>query len=384
MDGDIAIHNKHAEKRRIIAAVLLLTLLIACVNLFFVNKYDQAAYGYNGSSSIVMEVSTKRVLYGKNINQRLPMASTTKIMTGLAVLENSKLDEVVTIPRKAVGVEGSSIYLKEGEKLTVKELLYGLMLRSGNDAATALAIHTGKSVEGFVKMMNDKALSLGLKNTHFTNPHGLHNQNHFTSAYDLAYISATAMQNPVFAEIVGTKFITIGGMDGNRYLYNKNKLLKSYPGATGVKTGFTKKAGRCLVASSKRNGMEVIAVTLNCGPMFEECSRLMDKAHSEFEMANIAKSGQTLAEIQVLKGKKDKARLCVKEDIYVPVKKGGSEKLEYKLKISDSVKAPVKKDRYVGEMEVYLEDYLLFSKKIYTIEDVKKKGAIDYLKDFFR
>ena len=274
-----------------------------------------------------MEVSTKRVLYGKNINQRLPMASTTKIMTGLAVLENSKLDEVVTIPRKAVGVEGSSIYLKEGEKLTVKELLYGLMLRSGNDAATALAIHTGKSVEGFVKMMNDKALSLGLKSTHFTNPHGLHNQNHFTSAYDLAYISATAMQNPVFAEIVGTKFITIGGMDGNRYLYNKNKLLKSYPGATGVKTGFTKKAGRCLVASSKRNGMEVIAVTLNSGPMFEECSRLMDKAHSEFEMANIAKSGQTLAEIQVLKGKKDKARLCVKEDIYVPVKKAEAKSL---------------------------------------------------------
>ena len=145
MDGDIAIHNKHAEKRRIIAAVLLLTLLIACVNLFFVNKYDQAAYGYNGSSSIVMEVSTKRVLYGKNINQRLPMASTTKIMTGLAVLENSKLDEVVTIPRKAVGVEGSSIYLKEGEKLTVKELLYGLMLRSGNDAATLLPFIQAKA-----------------------------------------------------------------------------------------------------------------------------------------------------------------------------------------------------------------------------------------------
>lgn len=311
------------------------------------------------------------------------MASTTKVMTALVAIENSNLNDVVTIPRQAVGIEGSSIYLREGEKLTVRELLYGLMLRSGNDAATALAIHIGGSMEGFIQMMNNKVKELELKNTNFTNPHGLHDDNHYTSGYDLAYISAVSMQNEEFSKIVGTKMITISGKDGNRYLYNKNKLLKNYNGGTGIKTGFTKKAGRCLVASSKRNDLEVVAVVLNCGPMFEECSRLMDNAHNQYEMVNICQAGKALGDIEIIKGKQTKVAFATKEDIFVPLKKDGSEQCVYNLVIPDSMNAPINKGKQVGELEISVNDCLLFSKNIYSIDNVEKKGVMDYLKDFF-
>lgn len=381
MDGTFTIYNKKLYKR-VIATIL--TLVIFCVSISLGMVTSDISVSAGGHSAIVMEVSTKRTLYSSNIHQRLPMASTTKIVTGLVVIENAKLDSIVTIPKQAVGVEGSSIYLQEGEKLTVKELLYGLMLRSGNDAAAALAIYVAGNVESFAELMNAKAIDLGLKDSHFTNPHGLHHENHYTSAYDLATISAFAMQNETFAEIVGTKITTINGVSYKRQLCNKNKILSQYPGGTGIKTGFTKKAGRCLVASSKREGLEVVVVVLNCGPMFEECARLMDNAHNEYAMVNVGKSEEVVADITVLKGVEKKVQVALREDIWLPLKKNGSDSYELKLNLPNSATAPLEKHQRMGEMEISLNDCLLFTKNIYSINGIKKKGAIDYLKGFFK
>ncbi|MFW5779885.1 MAG: D-alanyl-D-alanine carboxypeptidase family protein [Bacillota bacterium] len=362
--------------------IVLLCLFIFVFQFFIIKKANVSCHAAS-TGMAVMEVSTKRVLYESNARERMPMASTTKAVTALVVLENALLDEVVTVPKQAVGVEGSSIYLREGEKLTVKELLYGLMLRSGNDAAVTLAIHVGGSVETFSDMMNEKAQELGLQNSNFTNPHGLHDDNHYTTAYDLALVSAYAMQNKDFAEIVCTKKYTINSPEGKRYLVNKNKILNSYNGATGIKTGFTKKAGRCLIASSKRENLEVIAVVLNCGPMFEECSRLMTKAHDEYKMVKLFEEGERVMQLKVTGGKDKFADAIIKEDIMLPLKKDGSDKFVFDINLPHSLKAPIKKDSDIGVIEISLNDCLHFSKNIYTIKDIEKKGVKDYLKEIF-
>ena len=244
---------------------------------------NECAYAANGSSYIVMRADTKEIFAESNKDLRLPMASTTKTMTALIAVENCSLDEIVVIPDEAVDVEGSSVYLKKGDRYTVGELLYGLMLRSGNDAAVALALHVAGSVENFAEMMNLRAESLGLENTRFVNPHGLHDKNHYTSAYDLAVIGCEAMENDLFRKIVSTKFITVGSGDDKKYWANKNKILSVYDGGNGIKTGYTTDSGRCLIASATRNGVTVVSVVLNRYDMFNDCCKLMDKA---FETIN--------------------------------------------------------------------------------------------------
>lgn len=202
------------------------------------------------------------------------MASTTKIMTAIVAIENMPTDYIVTVPKEAVNIEGSSIYLYEGEKITCLDLLYGLMLESGNDAAAAIAIAVGGTMERFVMLMNEKARELGLKNTHFANPHGLSCEDHYTSAADLARITDYALGNQLFAEIVSTKRYT--ACEGSRYYVNHNRLLFSYDGMIGVKTGYTIASGRCLVTAARRNGRTLIAVTLNDYYCSADHARMLD------------------------------------------------------------------------------------------------------------
>ena len=339
--------------------------------------YDASAAA-RGSSYAVIEVGSLRLLKGENVSARLPMASTTKAMTALVVIENTPdLNAVVTVPDIAVGVEGSSIYLRKGEHLTVKELLYGLMLRSGNDAAVALAINTCGSVEAFADKMNEKARSLGLTDTNFVNPHGLSAKDHYTSAYDLAVIAATALRNPVFREIVSTKFITVESRDGGetRYFANKNKILYNYEGATGVKTGYTTEAGRCLIASSVRNGMEVVAVALNHYNYFDLCSSLMDYAHEIYAAEKVLDKDTVYAEVKVKKNYRVKsAELHVTNSYSYPVKKDGSEKLRSETEAVSEITAPHSKDTALGEVKIFMDNRLLFAEKLYTIYDIEKKG----------
>ncbi len=293
--------NKSHQKIKFGGKYFLITLFFIIIStillptMIFCRKNEEVEIGtdlqavetvkYNSSSAtIVVDQKSKKILSSSNAHVRLAMASTTKIMTAMVVLDNvADVDVQLAIPREAVGVEGSSVYLKRNEIWSVRDLLYALMLRSGNDAAVALSIAVGGSVQGFVDMMNTKASELGLKDTHFTNPHGLHDDNHYTTAYDLAIITAEAMKNPLFKSIVSAKsYVVEGNYTHDRYyLGNKNKMLLMMEGADGVKTGYTKNSGRCLVSSATRGDTQLICVVLNVHDMWNVSKNLLEKGFEQ-------------------------------------------------------------------------------------------------------
>lgn len=238
----------------------------------------------SAASFALLDPVSGALLAEHDASTRRPMASTTKIMTALVILEHCTLDSVVTVAPEAVGTEGSSVYLYAGERITVRDLLYALLLSSANDAAVALAIHAAGSIEGFADLMNAKAAELGLSDTHFCNPHGLHHNDHYTTARDLARLTAAALQNPVFAEIVATKRYTpaVGENGAARLFLNHNRLLRTYVGCIGVKTGFTKAGGRCLVSAARKNGLTLIAVTLNDPNDWRDHTALLDWGFSQY------------------------------------------------------------------------------------------------------
>ena len=258
----------------------------------------------------VLDAVSGRVLYEKNPEERSLIASTTKIMTALIVCEQCNVLDRMRIPREAVGIEGSSMYLREGEILTLQELLYGLMLQSGNDAAVALAIYCGGTVEGFVQLMNDKARNLGLKNTHFANPNGLDSPGHYSTARDLAVLSAYAMENPIFRQTVSTKSL----MMGQRSLTNHNKLLWRVEGADGVKTGYTRAAGRILVSSATRNGRRILAVTIDDPDDWQDHASLLEAGFSRFAVKQVVSRGQYVDTVEVVGGESRQVQILAAED----------------------------------------------------------------------
>lgn len=333
----------------------------------------------NNHSEIVMECNSRRVLYENDADKKLPMASTTKILTALIIIEDCDLNAVFQIPKSACGIEGSSLYLKEGEKIKISDLLHGLMLRSGNDCAVALALYHSKSIENFACVMNERAKKIGAINSNFTNPHGLHDDEHYTTARDLCEISCYAMQNPIFKKIVSTQKIVIAdsGAGYDRLLVNKNKFLYNFDGANGVKTGYTKVAGRCLVAGAERNGMQLVSVVLNCGPMYERSAEILTKSFSQYSYEKIYDCEEIMLSTEV-KNKK----VCVEtqKDFYYPIKKDEKHEIKIKYNLPKNVKLPIKKGEVVGEMQIYLKNQLLFSQKIVSIEN-KEKNFIDILRD---
>lgn len=238
---------------------------ILCVSLFFfLPEHGQAAPDVSAAQAILMDAESGQVLFEKDAFEARPIASITKIMTAILAIESGKMDEKATVSRNAIYTEGSSIYLEQGEKITIQDLVYGLMLRSGNDAAVAIAEHIGESEEGFVYLMNEKAMWLGMDQTHFTNPHGLDDEEHYSSAYDMALLTREAMKNKQFREISGsTSYLS----ENRSYSWrNKHKLVTGYyENATGGKTGYTKQTGRTLVTTAEKNGHSLIVVTLNAG-----------------------------------------------------------------------------------------------------------------------
>ena len=245
---------------------------------------------------VLLDADSGELLAAQNADARLPMASTTKIMTALVVLEHLPLDRVVTVRPEATGIEGSSVYLFAGEQITVETLLYALLLSSANDAAVALAIETASSVADFATLMNKKAAELGLANTHFCNPNGLHEGEHYTTARELALLTAHALQNDDFARIVSTRRHTSpqSGTGATRLFLNHNRLLRSYKGAIGVKTGFTKAAGRCLVSAAEREGLTLVCVTLSCPDDWRDHTALLNWGFSEYERFTAAPPTRSL------------------------------------------------------------------------------------------
>ena len=330
----------------------------------------------NSSSSAkgmcVIEKDSGRILYSKNKDQKLPMASTTKVATAITVIENcDDLDESIAVNDGAIGVEGTSIYLRKDEEIKVIDLLYGLMLRSGNDAATALAYHIGGGIDEFAKMMNETAKKAGASNTNFVNPHGLDDPNHYTTAYDLSKITAYALNNPIFEKIVSTKNYVIEATNKSekRYLTNKNKLLRSLDGCCGVKTGYTSKAGRCLVSASKRDDCTIVCVVLNCGPMFEESSALINSAFNEFELKKIIDKNQEIYNEYILSDKEGKLYLYTDEDFYYPLR--ADEFDDIKIKYSVELKDAKSLDE-VGKIDIFFKNDLIKSLKLYTMNKIDK------------
>lgn len=344
--------NSRIVKNFLLVALCALCCAAVCgvVNIPHVQA-SQAQTTAKGA--VLMEAGSRRVLFSHNQNAKMPMASCTKIMTALLAVESGDLERIVEVRPEACGVEGSSIYLRPKEKLTLKELLYGLMLQSGNDCAVAIAYELAGSVPDFAAMMNKRAKELGAVNTNFVTPNGLHDDNHFTTAYDLGLISCEAMENDTFREIVGTKSVKISneGFDYQRVITNKNKLLKTLDGADGVKTGYTKKAGRCFVGSATRGGMSLVCVVLNCGPMFEESASLMEYGFENYALKCIVPKNKMLG--RKTHGKKSLVYTC-SEGFSYPLRKDGSE----------DEKISVFADTVNRKLEIKFDNELIFSSTI--------------------
>ena len=347
-------------------------LFIALI--FMYNHGGGLAQGETSAkAACVMEMETGRVLFEYNARARLPMASTTKVMTALLAIENGDLSAPVACSANAFGVPGTSIYLAEGETLTLEQMLYGLMLASGNDAAVAIAEHIGGSVPQFVRMMNARAAELGAAGTHFSNPNGLPDDTHVTTAYDLALIAREAMNHPEFREIVSTRRASIPweGRSYSRILNNKNRLLADYDGATGIKTGYTKAAGRCLVFGAKRDGLELIGVVLNCPDWFQEAERILDMGFAEYEYFTAFAAGESVRVLPVQDGVRETVSIVTRHELGAPVRKGLVPTLEYTL--PDELPAGFQLGDEIGEVRLMLDGRTLASSPLIVTEGVPER-----------
>ena len=344
---------------------------------------------------VVIEPNSLSVLEGYSEDEKLPMASTTKIMTAIIAIENNaNLDEVVEVPPASVGIEGTSIYLRKGEKLSIRDLLYGLILASGNDSATALAIITSGSEEAFVELMNKKVNELGLTGTHFENPHGLHEDNHYTTALDLAKITAYALKNDEFRKLVSTKRHTIDATEftKERYLKNKQKLLfdndLNVDGLqiTGVKSGFTPEAGRCLVTSGYKGDMNAVCVVLNCPDMFEESEKLIVESLNNYSYEQIVEPYAYLSNLPVLEGDIESINVFSEVGFSYPVNKSNKFEIKTYLEYPKEITAPIQENQEVGRIIVTINGEEKFSAPIKAMEGVKstnyKKIAKGLIEDF--
>ena len=332
---------------------------------------------------VLVDRASGRVLYAHNADELLPIASTTKVMTAMLALERSNPDDPVTTSANASGVPGTSIYLTTGETLTMHQMLLGLMLRSGNDAAVAIAEHVAGSVDEFVAMMNARAKAIGAK-AYFTNPHGLDQGGNGASALGLAKIACEALENPDFRHLVSTKTATLP-WPGNLYmrsLDNKNKLLKTFPGATGVKTGFTSRAGRCLVFSAQQDGMELVGVVLNCGTWFETGETLLNWGFNQFHPVKLLAAGEIASEIPVANGLRSYACAATKADFVVPVAE--TERCELKLELPKSLDAPVAAGQVLGWAHAVVGGKTVASIQLFSTDGVDKRDYLSMLRRLLR
>ena len=350
----------------------------------------------NSRIALIYDRVSGRILYEKNGNKQTPMASTTKIMTAIVVLENANLKDTVTITSKAAGTGGSRLGLKKNDKITVNDLLYGLMLRSGNDAAVALAIHVGGSIEGFAQMMNDKAKEMELTNSHFVVPHGLDNEGHYTTAYELAKMADYALNIAKFKEIVSTKSTTIYINGYAKAINNTNQLLGSISGVYGVKTGFTNGAGRCLVSSCKRDDLDIITVIIGADTTkmrTADTIKLIQYAYENFEIINIKEIVDRKLEqwldvnqgrIYVNKGIKNNVELLLDELDFetMAVKKTDVDKVEIEVNSIFYLEAPVSKNQVIGNAKVTLNGEVIDILQMCAKEEIRKKEMQDYLVEF--
>ena len=363
--------------------------IVASILLLAIPDKGSAQIYVSANSAILMEQDSGRVIFEKDAYTQRRIASITKIMTAILAVESGKLDETVKVSDRAIRAEGSSIYLKAGEKIKLEDLVYGLMLRSGNDAAVAIAETVGGSIEGFVYLMNQKAEEIGMKNTHFANPHGLDDhEDHYSTAYDMAILTRYAMQNDTYKKIARTKTYRSESSNDewDRVWKNKNKLLTSlYEYSTGGKTGYTIRAKRTLVSTAEKDGVSYIAVTLNDPNDWDDHIKMFETAFKQYKKVQVMEDGT----IKAIKDKFYKNKVYLSSEFEYPIteKEKDGFKVEYKL---SKVKKNWKKDEenvpdIVGEAKIYLNEKLISSEPIHFKHEPKKesKGIVDYFKSIF-
>ena len=351
----------------------------------------------NSRSCIIYDRNSHMVLYGKNETKQVKMASTTKIMTSLIIIEKCNLSETIEISKKAAGTGGSRLGLKAGDKITIKDLLYGLMLCSGNDAAVALAEYAGGDIQSFAELMNNKAHELGLTNTHYESPHGLDSDGHYTTAYELAVLTDYALKNETFASIVGTKnyTVTINGYPKN--LSNTNELLGYLNGVYGVKTGFTNGANRCLVTACKRNDMDIICVVLGADTKkfrTQDSIKLIEYAFKNFTYINANDlainsfenwKNKNLKYLDINKSSSNSFELEIKtcENPILSINKNEIDNVKTSISINTNLEAPISSNTVIGNLTLSIGDRILITLDIINTNDIKRKDIPYYLNYFF-
>lgn len=394
----------------------ILTIIVIIINLFsivYADDFDEEELKeelidtvakpeddepkINSRAAVIFDRKSKRIIWGKQENKRVAMASTTKILTATVVLENCNLNDEVIISAKAAGIGGSRLGLKKNDKTTVNDLLYGLMLCSGNDAAIALAEHVGGSVEGFAEKMNEKAKELKLNDSHFVTPHGLDNPEHYTTAYELAILADYAMQNETFCKIVGTKYITVLINGRPKNIKNTNELLGYLDGVNGIKTGFTNNAGRCLVTCTNRNNFEIITVVLGADTKkfrTEDSIKLIEYTYKNYKQVDITENiynrfsewrKMNESRIKIEKCKKNTKLELKMEQIkqsIIPINIKNLDNIEIEINALFYLKAPVEENTVLGNVKIIIDSEIIETANLMNKEKIEKKNEIDYFFEF--
>lgn len=340
----------------------------------------------NAREAIVFDRNSKRILYEKNIDKKVPNASTTKVLTAIVAFENGRMTDVVKISKKAAMVNGSTIGLRTGDEITVNDLMKGMLICSGNDAATAIAEYVGGSVENFCSMMNKKAMEIGAFNTHFVTPHGLDREEHYSTAYDLAIISDYALNIPYLAEIFSKKsdVITVNGNTKN--IRTTNEMLSVFPGADGLKTGYTGDAGRCLITSATRDDWQIISVVLGCDTKnnrTQDSSKLLSYAFEEYKLVKINDLIKSEFVIYVSKSKKGKYQAFVVDKFFFPLTSNETKELVVKYDVMQRVDATEFSDCNIGTVRVFLNDKEICELGVEISEEIHPKNMFDFFDDIF-
>jgi len=362
--------------KRLIIALVACGILLPQIALAAVRMPDIAA-----KSAIVIEASTGKILYSKNADERRYPASTTKMMTLILALEQGNLNDMVTASANAANTEGSSLWLQPGEKLKMLDMLYGMMLISGNDATVAIAEHIAGSVDNYARRMTEKAHSIGALNTNFTNSSGLPDTNHYSTAADLARIAAYGYKNPLFTKIVSTQKVIIPwqGKDHNRELFNENKMLWLYDGANGVKTGYTDAAGRCLVSGAIRNGIQLVAVVLDSDRMWDDSMKLLDLANSQLQPLRLLSQGDIMKTVRVDDGKSEFIRLVATADINVAVSDDDKDQFSTVVIAPNRVDAPVTAGKKLGVVKTYYKNKEIGSVDLVAADSADRKSFFGFI-----
>ncbi len=356
------------EYRNIVILFLLLAMIVTMLTVIVSANGSQPTVGARASA--LYEPTSGEFIFGTNLDERLPMASTTKIMTALLAIELCDPDEIVSVPAEAVGVEGSSIYLKEGDLISVRDLIYSVLLQSANDGATVLALKISGDISSFAELMNERAAELGLLNTHFENPHGLDSDEHYTTARDLAILAGAALSNDTFRKICSSYKHSFTLSDGIRTVVNHNKLLKRYEGAIGVKTGFTKKSGRCLVSAAERDGLTLIAVTLDDPDDWGDHTEMLDFGFSVMEAVSITSLAPSEFQVKVLGSEQDSVRAVIDENYPYILKRKADPSLSAEVILPKYKAAPIEEGEKLGEIIIKQN-----GKTVKVIDIISETGA---------